>query len=263
MAKKFLGKTLDLHHGGVDLMFPHHENEIAQSEAANKCTFCHNWAHNEFLNFGSEKMSKSLGNVVKIRDFVNKYGGQVLRHILLTVHYRARLEWSDEVVQKGLDEVRRLHEFAEEIKSYKTSGSGLDPEIALCVPKMEEELSNDFNSAGALGHFFTLLRYVKGKKDQLSPESMKSVFEAVKYVQDTMGLINQDPSAVLKALAKLDHDTGSSDIDASWIEGLLEERKNAKAQKNWARADEIRKELTAKNIVVKDNPDGSTSWKIG
>jgi cysteinyl-tRNA synthetase len=263
MAKKFLGKTLDLHHGGVDLMFPHHENEIAQSEAANKCTFCHNWAHNEFLNFGSEKMSKSLGNVVKIRDFVNKYGGQVLRHILLTVHYRARLEWSDEVVQKGIDEVRRLHEFAEEIKSYKTSGSGLDPEIALCVPKMEEELSNDFNSAGALGHFFTLLRYVKGKKDQLSPESMKSVFEAVKYVQDTMGLINQDPSAVLKALAKLDHDTGSSDIDASWIEGLLEERKNAKAQKNWARADEIRKELTAKNIVVKDNPDGSTSWKIG
>ncbi len=262
MAKKFLGKTLDLHHGGVDLMFPHHENEIAQSEAANNCAFCNNWAHNEFLNFGTEKMSKSLGNVVKIRDFVNKYGGQVLRHILLTVHYRARLEWSDEVVQKGIDEVRRLHDFVQEIKSYKTTGSGLDPEVSVCLPKMEEELSNDFNSAGALGHFFSLLRYVKGKRDQLSAESMKAVFEAVKYVQDTMGLINQDPEAVLKELAKLDHDTGSSDVDAAWIEGLLEERKTAKAQKNWGRADEIRKELTAKNIVLKDNPDGSTTWKI-
>ncbi len=263
MAKKFLGKTLDLHHGGVDLMFPHHENEIAQSEAANNCVFCNNWAHNEFLNFGSEKMSKSLGNVVKIRDFVNKYGGQVLRHILLTVHYRARLEWSDEVVQKGIDEVRRLHDFVQEIKIYKTNGTGLDPEIAVCLPKMEEELSNDFNSAGALGHFFSLLRYVKGKKDQLSAESMQAVSEAVKYVQDTMGLINQNPEAVLKELAKLDHDTASSGVDAAWIEGLLEERKTAKLQKNWARADEIRKELTAKNIVLKDNPDGSTSWKIG
>jgi cysteinyl-tRNA synthetase len=263
MAKKFLGKTLDLHHGGVDLMFPHHENEIAQSEAANNCPFCHNWAHNEFLNFGSEKMSKSLGNVVKIRDFVNKYGGQVLRHILLTVHYRARLEWSDEVVQKGIDEVRRLHDFAQEIKSYQATGSGLDPEVAICLPKMEEELSNDFNSAGAMGHFFSLLRYVKGKKDHLSSESMKAVEEAVKYVQDTMGLIHQNPEAVLKELAKLDHDTASTGVDAAWIEGLLDERKNAKAQKNWARADEIRKELTAKNIVLKDNPDGSTSWKIG
>lgn len=263
MAKKFLGKTLDLHHGGVDLMFPHHENEIAQSEAANNCTFCHNWAHNEFLNFGSEKMSKSLGNVVKIRDFVNKYGGQVLRHILLTVHYRARLEWSEEVVQKGVDEVRRLHDFALEIKNYRPTGSGLDPEIALCVPKMEEELSNDFNSAGALGHFFTLLRYVKGNRGQLSADSMKAVGDAVKYVQDNMGLINQDPEAVLQALAKLDHDTGSSGVDAAWIEALLEERKTAKAQKNWARADEIRKQLTAKNIELKDNPDGSTSWKVG
>jgi cysteinyl-tRNA synthetase len=103
MAKKFLGNTLDLHHGGVDLMFPHHENEIAQSEAANNCPFCNNWAHNEFLNFGSEKMSKSLGNVIKIRDFVQKYGGQVLRHILLSVHYRARLEWTDEVLNRALD----------------------------------------------------------------------------------------------------------------------------------------------------------------
>lgn len=263
MAKKFLGNTLDLHHGGVDLMFPHHENEIAQSEAANNCPFCNNWAHNEFLNFGTEKMSKSLGNVVKIRDFVNKFGGQVLRHILLTVHYRARLEWSEEVVQRGIDEVRRIHEFAVEAKSYKANGSGVDAEISSCIPKMDEELANDFNSAGAMGHFFSFLRHVKGKKDSLSAEALREVQKTIAYVQDSMGLVSKDPEAVLGQLAKLDQDTSSTGVDAAWIEGLIEERKAAKAQKNWARADEIRKELTAKNIVLKDNPDGSTSWKVG
>jgi cysteinyl-tRNA synthetase len=262
MAKKFLGNTLDLHHGGVDLMFPHHENEIAQSEAANNCPFCHNWAHNEFLNFGTEKMSKSLGNVVKIRDFVNKYGGQVLRHILLTVHYRARLEWTEEVVQKGIDEVRRIHEFAVEAKSFLAHGSGTDPEIENCISRMEEELSNDFNSAGALGHFFTFLRYVKGKRDQLSPESLATVHRTIKYVQDSMGLIHACPEEVLSSLSRLDHDAAALGVDSSWIEGLIEERKTAKAQKNWVRADEIRKELTSQNIVLKDNPDGSTTWKI-
>lgn len=264
MAKKYLGNTLDLHHGGVDLMFPHHENEIAQSEAANNCAFCNNWAHNEFLNFGTEKMSKSLGNVVRIRDFVNKFGGQVLRHVLLTVHYRARLEWSEEVVQRGIDEVRRIHEFVEEVKGFKASGKGeLDPEISGTISKMEEELMNDFNSAGAMGHFFSFLRHVKQKKDSLSEESLGAVHKTVKYVQDAMGLVHADPASVLKSLAKLDHDTASTGVDAAWIESLIEERKTAKTQKNWARADEIRKELTAKNIVLKDNPDGSTSWKVG
>ncbi len=262
MAKKFLGNTLDLHHGGVDLMFPHHENEIAQSEAANNCPFCNNWVHNEFLNFGTEKMSKSLGNVVKIRDFVNKYGGQVLRHILLTVHYRARLEWTEEVVQKGIDEVRRIHEFVVESKSYQPNGSGTDPEIEGCIARMEEELSNDFNSAGALGHFFTLLRLVKGKKNQLSKESQETVQRTIKFVQDSMGLIHASPEDVLSSLKRLDHDAAAAGVDSAWIENLIEERKTAKVLKNWERADEIRKQLTAQNVVLKDNPDGSTSWKI-
>ncbi len=263
MAKKFLGPTLDLHHGGVDLMFPHHENEIAQSEAANKCPFCHNWAHNEFLNFGSEKMSKSLGNVIKIRDFVEKFGGQVLRHVLLSVHYRARLEWSDEVIQRALDEVKRIHEFVDESKDYKSIGPGpCDSEIEKCVEKMTDELSNDFNSAGALGHYFSFLRYVKSIKDQLSEASLRQVHQTNKFLADATGLINKEPKTVLEQLLKNDQDTSQIDIDAAWIEQLLEERKVAKASKNWGRADEIRNELTAKKIVLKDNPDGSTSWKI-
>ncbi len=263
MAKKFLGPTLDLHHGGVDLMFPHHENEIAQSEAANKCPFCRNWAHNEFLNFGSEKMSKSLGNVIKIRDFVEKYGGQVLRHVLLSVHYRARLEWSDEVIQRALDEVKRIHEFAIESKGYVATSSGpCDPEIEKCIEKMMDELSNDFNSAGALGQYFSFLRYAKGNKDNLTDASLKQIHLTNKFIADALGLINQDPQAVLAQLHAFEQDTSDSGVDAAWIESLIEERKVAKTAKNWTRADEIRKELTAKNIVLKDNPDGSTSWKI-
>jgi cysteinyl-tRNA synthetase len=260
MARKFLGETLDLHHGGVDLMFPHHENEIAQSEAANNCPFCTTWAHNEFLNFGSEKMSKSLGNVVKIRDFVEKYGGQVLRHVLLSVHYRARLEWSDEVIQRALEEVRRIHEFAVEAKDYRATVEAAVPEeISGAKEKIMDELSNDFNSAGALGHFFSFLRFTKGHKDQLSVGALSSVMDTIRFVQDSLGLVASDPQAVLDALLKHDQ---TSDVDSGWIEQMINERKEAKAQKNWARADEIRKELAVKKISLKDNPDGSVSWKV-
>lgn len=263
MAKKFLGPTLDLHHGGIDLMFPHHENEIAQSEAANKCAFCNAWAHNEFLNFGTEKMSKSLGNVITIRKFVEAYGGQVLRHVLLSVHYRARLEWTDEVLQRAIDEVRRIHDFVIETKSYKSIGAGpVPPEIENCVEKMMDELSNDFNSAGALGQYFTFLRFVKNAKDSLSDAALKQVHATNNFIAEVLGFINAQPEEVLKQLEKKEQDTSNSGVDAAWIEQLIEERKVAKATKNWGRADEIRNELTAKKIVLKDNPDGSTSWKI-
>jgi len=262
MAKKFLGNTLDLHHGGVDLMFPHHENEIAQSEAANNCPFCNNWAHNEFLNFGSEKMSKSLGNVIKIRDFIQKYGGQVLRHILLSVHYRARLEWTDEVLNRALDEVKKIHEFSMEAKDYSSKGNYTASEISDCIEKMKEELSNDFNSAGAMGHFFTFLKASKAHKDELSQLSVDQIQQTLKFVQDALGLISQNPQQVLNELKRYDQDTTSTGVDAAWIEALIEERKTAKASKNWARADEIRKEMATKNIILKDNPDGSTSWSV-
>ena len=262
MAKKYLGNTLDLHHGGVDLMFPHHENEIAQSEAANNCPFCHNWAHNEFLNFGSEKMSKSLGNVIKIRDFVEKYGGQVLRHILLSVHYRARLEWTDEVLNRALDEVKKIHEFAIDARNFSERGDFSSDEISQCIEKMMEELSNDFNSAGAMGHFFLLMRSARAHKDELSARSVQEVLQTIQFVQNSLGLIHAEPEKVLSELRKHDHDTSLTGVDAAWIEALIEERKAAKMSKNWVRADEIRKEMSSKNIVLKDNPDGTTSWSV-
>ena len=264
MAKKFLGPTLDLHHGGVDLMFPHHENEIAQSEAANNCPFCNTWAHNEFLNFGSEKMSKSLGNVVKIRDFVNTYGGQVLRHVLLSVHYRARLEWSEEVIQRAIEEIKRIHEFVLEVRSWNITTTGsVDPEIEKLFDKLKYELKNDFNSAGAMGHFFSLIRYVKGKKDSVTVESLNKVHEVIGFVADALGLVAADPQAVLAKIEEFEQSkTENVQVDAAWVYEMILARKEAKASKNWGRADEIRNELAAKRVILKDNPDGSVTWKI-
>jgi len=265
MAKKFLGDTLDLHHGGVDLMFPHHENEIAQSEAANKKTFCNCWAHNEFLNFGSEKMSKSLGNVVTIRKFIEKYSGQVLRQILISVHYRARMDWTDEVIERALQDVKRIHEFAIELASKKADAVATDSAALKAVAdfrtEFDSELANDFNSAGAMGQFFSFLRLVR--RDVLgtsvSVELLKAINEAVTHSTLALGHIHADPPALMAQLEAL---KGSGDVDEAWIQGLIEQRKTAKAAKDWKRADEIRDELKAKNIVLIDSKDGSITWKM-
>lgn len=265
MAKKFLGDTLDLHHGGVDLMFPHHENEIAQSEAANKKDFCNCWAHHEFLNFGSEKMSKSLGNVVTTRAFIEKFGGQVLRQLLLSVHYRARIDWTDEVIERATQDVKRIHEFAVELNSLKSENVATDKalvsEVKNFMQNFTQELANDFNSAGALGQFFSFIRFVR--RDVIGKSVSSKVVDAIKKaVADStlaLGHIASNPAAILKELESV---KGASDVDGAWVEGLIVERKTAKETKNWKRADEIRDELKAKNIVLIDSKDGTTTWKM-
>src|SRR5690554_3959855 len=129
-------------------------------------------------------MSKSLGNVVKIRDFVNKYGGQVLRHILLSVHYRARLEWSDEVINRAIEEIKRIHEFVIEARNWNIDKSGEeDPEITKLFDKLKYELRNDFNSAGAMGHFFSMIRYAKANKEKISGAAYKRSEEHTSELQ--------------------------------------------------------------------------------
>lgn len=267
MAKKFLGKTIDLHHGGVDLMFPHHENEIAQSEAANGCEFCRHWAHNEFLNFGSEKMSKSLGNVITIRDFVEKYSGLVLRHIMLSVHYRARVEWAEELIAKAINEVRKIHEFYYEFKltepsEEKTKSENFIGELDQLKVDFTHEIENDFNSAGALGVLFKFIKRVKeeGKLQGLTREERVRVESDLRGMDKFLGLIDQDPEKVLSKLRELNQKESS--VEGETIDQLIQERKVAKASKDWKRADEIRDELKSKNIELVDHPDGTTTWKV-
>lgn len=265
MAKKHLGKTIDLHHGGVDLMFPHHENEIAQSEAANGCPFCNNWAHNEFLNFGSEKMSKSLGNVVTIRKFTESYSGAILRHILLSVHYRSKLDWTEDSISKAIGEIERIHECALQVQN-AIAKEVFDREEVENVKKhlvlMKEELANDFNVPAALGSLFVVIkdfnRLVKG---DISKAYIAEVKNCLNFIKDATGLVYDNPEEILKQLnLARKHLTGSSVGSDEEIEKLLVERKEARATKDWARSDEIRNRLNELGVVVKDNPDGTATW---
>lgn len=270
MARKYMGVTIDLHHGGVDLMFPHHENEIAQSEGANGKEFCKHWCHNEFLNFGSEKMSKSLGNVVTIRQFVLKFSGAVLRHALASVHYRSKMDWSDEVIEKAIHDVARIHQFVFDLATVKNSSLPLKKdqdlsEIKDTVLKMKEELAQDFNVPGALGHFFFVIRFFNREFVAHRPDSscLKLLNEIVDFVRLSTGLISDDAQKTLNEIVEIKkrQNTGQKEsLSNSKIEEAILSRKEAKEKKDWALADKIRSDLLSQGIVIKDNPDGSTSW---
>lgn len=265
MAKKHLGKTIDLHHGGVDLMFPHHENEIAQSEAANNCKFCQNWAHNEFVNFGSEKMSKSLGNVVTIRKFTETFSGAILRHVLLSVHYRSKLDWTEDSISKAIGELERIHEFAISLYSDHKKSAPNPTELAhvqKCLVDIKHEMANDFNVPGAMGILFGVIKdFNRIVKDGVDENYVFVVTDIVNFMKSATGLIHDYPEEILRELnIARKHLSGTSDSNDTEIETLLVERKEARATKNWGKSDEIRDRLNALGVIVKDNPDGTYSW---
>ncbi len=269
MAWKYLGESIDIHHGGIDLLFPHHENEIAQSEACHGKNFSQCWCHNEFLNFEKEKMSKSLGNVVTIRNFANTYGGEVLRQLLANVHYRSVMTWSVEAIRKAVSDVERIHLFVQNVQENKESYL---PEKSTdffksTKEKIEIDLLNDFSLPSALGHFFSLIRFFNRdfvgqyKLDQKSQEELEDI---IKYFQLATGLIHDDRELVFSHLEmakkKIGEDEGKGQYSEEKILNLLEQRKVAKIEKNWERADEIRKELLHTGIEIKDLPSGETTW---
>jgi len=275
MARKFMGKTIDIHHGGIDLQFPHHENEIAQSEAANGCEFSHYWCHNEFLNFGKEKMSKSLGNVITIRQFVETYGGAILRQVLASVHYRSTMDWSQEVIERGMNDLERIHMFIEGYQELKKDSSVAVneehlAEVLKVIPQMKEELANDFNVPGALSHFFGMIRLLNreyiGDKKIISLKLSAATDDVLSFVKLATGLVYDDPKAILEKINSARKNFSSAEgkggkMSEEEITKLISERGEARKTKNWARADEIRKIFTEAGIDLKDSPDGTVSWK--
>lgn len=278
MAKKYLGDTIDLHHGGVDLIFPHHENEIAQSECCNGCTFSKYWTHNEFLNFGNEKMSKSLGNVITIRDFVEKFGGEILRQILLSSHYRSKIEWGNDAIERAFNEVERIHKFVHlfslAAEKNVSDGASLEflAEVEKVIPEMQKELANDFNISGAMAHFYVLIRLVNREyldesgdfkqKKALHPQMVSAISNIIEFVALATGLIRENPSQVLEKLneARKNLAGNTQTVSEAEILQFIEDRKAARTGKNWGEADRIRNLLLDKGIVLKDNPDGTCSW---
>ena len=254
MSNKYLGKTIDIHAGGEDLVFPHHENEIAQSEAANGVPFSKYWMHNAFLNIDNKKMSKSEGNFFTVKDIAAKYPLQVLRFFMLNAHYRSPLNFSDDLMEAASNALERIRTAVFNLKELAGAASDkertdsekeFEKEILALRDKYEASMEDDFNTADAIAAIFEI---VKLANTNLTSDNDKSLIvetrDLIIKLSDVMGLIVEKEEEIL------DED----------IEKLIEERTQARKNRDFARADEIRDMLTGMGIVLEDTREG-VRWK--
>ena len=254
MSKKYLGEEIDIHAGGEDLIFPHHENEIAQSECCNGKQFARYWMHNAFLNIDNRKMSKSLGNFFTVREIGEKYDLQVLRFFMLNAHYRSPLNFSAELMEASKNALDRIITCVEQLKHLLETAPKKEmteteqkfkEEVQGFVKKYEEAMEDDFNTADAIAAIFELVKFANTKADGESTEAFVTyLLDTIVHLSDVMGLL------VNKEAEVLDED----------IERLIAERQAARKEKNFKRADEIRDELAAMGIILKDTREG-VQWK--
>ena len=254
MSKKYLGEQIDIHAGGEDLIFPHHENEIAQSEAANGKEFAKYWMHNGFLNIDNRKMSKSLGNFFTVREISEKYDLQVLRFFMLSAHYRSPLNFSAELMESARSGLNRIVTAAENLKFLigNASAEKMTEEekekfekSKEYVDSFEKAMDDDFNTADAIAAVFELVKYINTTADgESSGVYLESLLKRLVSLTDVLGIIVEKEDEIL-------------DAD---IEALIAERQAARKEKNFARADQIRDELLAKGIILEDTREG-VKWK--
>jgi len=280
MSQKYLGETIDIHGGGRDLIFPHHENEIAQAEAASGKSFVRYWIHNGFVNINQEKMSKSLGNFFTIKDILNNYHPEVIRLFLLSHHYRSPVDFSAETIHDAKTGLERIYATLADVDAFlagkdfpEVNEEGLSApdkelydEIKGLIIRFEQAMDDDFNTALALGHVYNAVRALNRFLSE--PEFTKTnsacsivaqASKAFSKIGAVLGLFQVKP---LEFLAMLKNQKLSDlDISADEIEKLIEERNQARKEKNWNRADEIRDFLIKKNIILEDGRD-KTTWKI-
>ncbi len=277
MSQKYLGETLDIHGGGKDLIFPHHENEIAQSEAATGKAFVRYWIHNGFVNINKEKMSKSLGNILTLKEIFRDWHPEVLRLFFLSHHYRSPVDYSPESLSEaksGLDRFyHTLSAVGEELKKPLSTRRPNSPVVEDCrkavesfQARFEEAMDDDFNSAEALGHFYglqthlnSLLSVSKGQPTQEIVSLLKQGLDQFSRARSVFGLFKEDPQKYVAERRK----EGLKRLNLTEEEILrsIEERNLARGEKNWKRADEIRNELLSKGIILEDSSSG-TAWKI-
>ncbi len=254
MSKKYLGEQIDIHAGGEDLIFPHHENEIAQSEAANGKTFANYWMHNGFLNIDNKKMSKSLGNFFTVREIGEKYDLQVLRFFMLSAHYRSPINFSAELMEASKNGLERIITCAERLKELlgKVSGDALTEEeqenkknVDELVAKFEAAMDDDFNTADAVSAIFELVKLANSTANEESSRAYAELLaETIAKLSDVLGIITERKAEVLD----------------SEVEELIAARQQARKEKNFALADEIRQKLLDMGIVLEDTREG-VKWK--
>ena len=248
MSKKYLGEQIDIHAGGEDLIFPHHENEIAQSEACNDKEFAHYWMHNGFLNINNVKMSKSLGNFFTVREIAEKYDLQVLRFFMLSAHYRSPLNFSAELMEASRNGLERILTAIDRLRTLNLQGDACTEEeneqikiFNALVAKYEAAMEDDFNTADAISAIFEMVKAANIHVTENSTAAFRDqVLEEIVKLCDVLGIKTEKKEELLD----------------DEIQALIDERQAARKAKNFARADEIRDELLAKGIILKDTREG-------
>jgi cysteinyl-tRNA synthetase len=274
MSKKFLGDTFDIHGGGQDLIFPHHENELAQSEGANEKPFVNTWIHHGFVTIKDEKMSKSLGNFLTIRDITDKYHPEELRFFVFSTHYRNPLDFSESAMQDAIAGLDRLYECMAAMETLPAGSDDVpsvisakdDAKLADMEKRFVQAMDNDFNTAQAQGVLFDTVK-ILNKIRRLLPvspsrkdiERLQATAATFKTLAGIMGLLQEKASSYLTA--KRSTLLAGLDIDEATITELIQQRYVARAAKDWEKSDEIRDHLLEKNIELKDNADGTT-WTV-
>lgn len=254
MNKRYLGDSIDIHCGGKDLVFPHHENEIAQSEAANDAPFAKYWMHNGYINVDNVKMSKSLGNFKTVREIANVYGYEVIRYFLISSHYRSPINYSIDIIEQCQSALDRLYTCRESLDfTIKNAKSDIDDNekilklIASAKDEFIKAMDDDLNTADGIAAVFNLVSTINTEiiNKEVSLNVCKKAAEMFDELTGVLGLL---------------YNRKSNDIDDD-IEKLIEQRQTARANKDWATADKIRDELKAKGIILKDTPQGVTWTK--
>jgi len=249
MSTETLGDHFDIHGGGQDLQFPHHENEIAQSEGATGHPYVNVWMHNGFVRVNEEKMSKSLGNFFTIREILEKYRAEEIRYFILTSHYRSPLNYSTE----QLDLARAaLTRFYTALRGIEADTSGGETEFHT---RFATAMDDDFNTPEALSVLFDVVREINRCRDEAPVEAARLAAVLV-HLGGVLGILQQQPEEYLKGAAG----AGEGELDAAAIEALINQRYAARQSKNWAEADRIRDELAAQRVVLEDGPQGTT-WR--
>lgn len=246
MSATHLGETMDIHGGGHDLVFPHHENERAQSCCAHGAEYVNYWLHNGFINIDKEKMSKSIGNVLLVRDLLQQAPGEAIRYVLLSAHYRAPLDWSDEILQQAKSSLDRLYGALRKLNDIAVPTNFGEKK----TDAFTDAMLDDFNTPKALAELFNLAKQANTAQ---SLEEKIRIKASLLQSGEWLGLLQQDPELWFAG--------DVSDVDAGQIDQLIIERTQAKVDKDWARADEIRNILIEKNIVLEDSANGTT-WRV-
>lgn len=275
MNRAVLGETIDIHGGGKDLIFPHHENEIAQSEGATGKPFVRYWLHNGFVNIDQEKMSKSLGNFFTIKDVLARFDAEALRLFLLSTHYRSPIDFSDRNLEDAERARRRVYHLLQEVERVregkereagpvrgKEEYAAARRVVEEMVPRFEEAMDDDFNTAKALGNLFEVVRTLNGLLQTTErgaasevPAVLEEFGKNLRAIGSVLGLFLDAPEQVLKGLSE------AAELDPGEVEEKIALRIKARKDKDWAEADRIREELAEKGVLLKDRPDGTTDWE--